>query len=87
MLQRFVGLVDEGGQALGARFRVAVVQIRVGAGLELKEFSLEMGEIDGEGPGRRRAGGEGGGKESVVCLTPGRFLLGNCRRDYVSSRR
>lgn len=44
------------------------MEVRMGAGLKLEEFFFETGEVDFKRSRRRRAGGEGMGKESVVIL-------------------
>ena len=40
----------------------------MGAGLQLKKFLLESGQVDGEGSLRGRTIWQGVGEEGIVCL-------------------
>lgn len=86
MLQCFVGIIDRGRYALCAVFMVPLMQIGVGARLELKKFLLQASEINFERTCRRGPGWESKRKERVV--SPGRrfFYVRGRARSYLSSR-
>lgn len=86
MLQCFVGIIDRGRYALCAVFIVPLMQIGVGARLELKKFLLQAGEINFERTCRRGAGWKSKREECVV--SPGRrlFYIRGRARSYGSLR-
>lgn len=86
MLQCFVGIIDRGRDALCAMFVVPLMQVGVGARLELKKFLLQAGEINFERTCRRGPGGKSKREECVVSPTRRFFCIGDRARSYVSLR-
>lgn len=86
MLQCFVGIIDSGRYAFCAVFIVPLMQIGVGARLELKKFLLQASEINFERTCRRGPGWKSKREECVVSPGSRFFYIRGSARSYVSLR-